>query len=298
MSNFFKIIFSIGFIIFFVMFSAKKLRKPGLEAVSQLSGVESISLAPKAASDYEARKTEAPVASAPTAVAESKPVSAPTAAPASASVETSPGAIVGRVTFSGKAPPEKKQSADADPKCKAAHPSGITLQNYVVAGDGGLAGVLVYVKDGLGGQKFPPSSTPIVLDQLGCMYNPMVIGVQVGQPLIIQNSDDTMHNVNAKAKKNKPFNIGQPKKGDNSTQKFDKAEVFINFKCDVHPWMSAYVGVVDHPFFAVSGLDGNYKISGLPESELTLVAVHPKAGESKPVKVKAGGKADFVFEGK
>jgi hypothetical protein len=209
------------------------------------------------------------------------------------------GSISGKVTLNGKAPADKVQQADADPKCKAAHAAGIPIRNYIVGASGGLANVFVYVKDGLAGKKFAPPATPVVLDQSGCMYNPMVIGLQTGQTLVVQNSDDTMHNVNCKAKKNTPFNIGQPKKGAKDEKKFDKAEVLISFKCDVHPWMSAYVGVVDSPFFAVTGEDGAYKLSGLPDGEYTVVAVHPKAGESKPVKIKvAGGEAkapDFVF---
>jgi plastocyanin len=208
------------------------------------------------------------------------------------------GSIAGKVTLNGKAPADKTMQTDADPKCKASHPSGVAIKNYVVDAANGLANVFVYVKDGLAGKKFPAPTTPLVLDQQGCMYNPMVLGIQTGQPLIIQNSDDTMHNVHALAKKNAEFNVGQPTKGQKSPHTFDKPEVFVKFKCDVHPWMSAYVGVVDHPFFAVSGADGSFKIAGLPDGEYTLVAVHPKAGESQPMKVKVSGgeaKADFIF---
>jgi hypothetical protein len=174
----------------------------------------------------------------------------------------------------------------------------IQLRNYFVAADGGLGNVLVYVKDGLAGKTFPVSSEKPLLDQVGCMYTPQVLGVQAGQTFIIQNGDDTMHNVNCQAKINPGFNISQAKKGDRSEKKFDKPEMFIKFKCDVHPWMSGYMAVLAHPFFAVTQADGSFQIKGLPDGEYTVVAVHPKAGESQPIKVKAGGTADLSIAAK
>jgi plastocyanin len=198
------------------------------------------------------------------------------------------GSISGKVTLNGK-PPADKAPTKAPADC---HVGEIQIRNYVVGADGGLGNVFVYIKDGLAGKKFDAPAAPVVLDQVGCMYTPQVLGLQVGQPLQIKNSDDTMHNVNAQAKKNAPFNLSQAKKGDQNDKKFEKEEVLIKFKCDVHPWMSAFVGVVNHPFFAVTKEDGTFKFTGVPDGEYSVVGVHPKAGESKPVKVKvAGGEA-------
>ena len=205
------------------------------------------------------------------------------------------GSVTGKITLAGKAPEAKKRPADTDAKCKAMHPDGVPIRNYIVGADGGLANVFVYVKAGLEGKKFPPSTTAVTLDQQGCLYNPMVFGIQVGQTLTIQNSDDTSHNVTLLATQNKPFNFGQPTKGMKNDVKFDKKEVLLKLKCDVHDWMSAYAGVVDHPFFAVTKEDGSFSISGLPPGDYKIAAVHPKAGEQiVPVKVAAGEvKADF-----
>lgn len=210
------------------------------------------------------------------------------------------GDVAGKATLSGKAPAEKTVQADADPKCKAAHPSGVPVRNYIVDDKGGLANVFVYVKDGLAGKKFPAPAQTVLLDQTDCTYTPMVLGIQTGQTLVVQNSDDTLHNVHATGKQNPGCNFAQPVKGAKNETKFDKAEVFVKFKCDVHSWMAAYVGVVSHPFFAVTGADGSFKLSGLPDGEYTLAAVHPKAGE-KTAKIKvsaAEAKSDFVFEAK
>jgi plastocyanin len=209
------------------------------------------------------------------------------------------GTISGKVILDGKAPAEKPIDFNADAKCKAAHSTAVTTRHYVVDASGGLANVFVYVKDGLAGKKFPASTTPVKLDQNGCLYDPYVLGVQVGQPLLVQNSDDTLHNVHALGKVNPEFNLAQPVKGKQDTKTFTKQEVFVKFKCDVHPWMFAFVGVVDNPFFAVTGADGSFKLTGLPDGEYTIAAIHPKIGTEQTMKVKvtggAEGKADFKF---
>jgi len=210
------------------------------------------------------------------------------------------GGIAGKTTLSGTPPAEVPIKFDADPKCKTMHSASATTRHYVVDGSGNLANVFVYVKEGLAGKKFPAPSSAVVLDQQACLYQPYVLGLQAGQTLTIQNSDDTLHNVHALGKNNPEFNIAQPVKGVKTDKQFTKTEVFLKFKCDVHPWMFAYIGVVEHPFFAVTGADGSFKIAGVPDGDYTIAAMHPKAGE-KTAKVKiAGGevKADFVFEPK
>lgn len=209
------------------------------------------------------------------------------------------GSITGKATLQGTPPAEKPIKMDADPVCAATHKTPATTRHYVVGPGGGLANVFVYVKEGLSGKKFPAPTTPKVLDQQNCLYMPYVMGIQTGQPLEIVNSDGTLHNVHCVAKVNKEFNLGQPMKGMKATKTFDKPEIMIQFKCDVHPWMFAYVGVVDSPFYAVTGEDGSFSITGLPPGEYTLEAWHHKAGTmTQKVKVEAGeAKApDFVFK--
>lgn len=161
--------------------------------------------------------------------------------------------------------------------CARANTGGVTFDNYVVA-DGGLDNVFVYVKDGLGNYHFDTPAEPVRLDQQGCRYVPHVIGVRAGQPLEVINSDDTMHNVHALPDVNREFNFAQHTKGQRNSRTFTAAEVMVPLKCDLHPWMKAYVGVVDHPFFAVTTGGGRFDLKSLPPGTYTIEAWHAKAG--------------------
>jgi plastocyanin len=150
-----------------------------------------------------------------------------------------------------------------------------------VGPDGGLQNVFVYVKDGLGELVFPIPATPVVLGQEGCMYRPRVLGIQVGQTLEILNGDDTLHNIHAMPERNAEFNKAQNGRGFLNTHVFSTEEVLVPFKCDVHKWMNAYVGVVHHPFFAVTGADGSFELKGLPPGTYTIEAVHETLGRQE-----------------
>ncbi len=215
----------------------------------------------------------------------STPAAAPAAAPSGPT-----GSVSGTATYVN-GDPDAEIAMDADPVCMSLHSDTVTTQK-VVATDGNLANVFVYVKDGLSGS-FPAPSVSALLDQAGCMYKPHVSGVQVGQTLVIRNSDETLHNVHALPSNNSEFNNGQPFKGMELEHTFDTAEVMVPFKCDVHPWMSSYIGVLDHPFFAVTGEDGSFSIDGLPVGDYTLEAWHEEFGtKSMTVSVTDGGSAD------
>ena len=211
--------------------------------------------------------------------------------------------ITGKVVLKGTPPPEITidMSTSPDKTCGAAHSKPVTTRHYVVGKDGGLANVLVYVKSGLEGKTFPAPAAEPMLDQVGCIYEPYVMGVMVNQKLKIKNSDPTMHNVHATPKVNKEFNFAQPIKDQVTERSFDKQEVPVRFMCNVHAWMFAYVGVFDHPFFAVTDKDGNFKISGLPNGKYTLEAYHVKThrdapGVSKEANVSGDTKVDFTIE--
>jgi plastocyanin len=175
------------------------------------------------------------------------------------------------------------------------HTTPVNTEFVVVGEGGGLANAFVYLKSGVQGD-FPPPSEPVVLDQQGCQYVPHVIGIQVGQPLEIVNSDETLHNIHAMGKANKEFNIGQPVKGLKTQRTFDAVEVMVPFKCDVHKWMNSYAGVLDHPFFAVSGADGSFTIDGVPPGSYTVEVWHEKLGTKEMnVTVAEGATADANF---
>ncbi len=208
--------------------------------------------------------------------------------------------ISGKITFEGTAPKMKKINTDADPKCAEMHAdSPLVSEDVVVNPNGTLKNVFVYVKSGLEGKTFEPPKTPVTIDQAGCHYVPHVFGMMAKQPLEIINSDDTLHNIHAMPTKSKEFNVGEPNKGMKTMKTFANPEVMVHFKCDVHPWMSAYVGVLDNPFYAVSGDDGTFSIKNLPAGEYTIEAWHEKYGtQEQKVKVGDGESktADFTFK--
>jgi len=205
------------------------------------------------------------------------------------------GAVAGRVTFAGTPPALPALRMDADPDC-AQQGSTAPDESVVVGGDGALQNVFVYVKDGLGNLRFPVPSTTVVLDQKGCRYAPHVLGAQVGQTIEIVNSDPTLHNIHAVPTANREFNTGQPITGMKSRHQFTAREVMVPFKCDVHPWMHAYIGVLDHPFFAVTGADGSFQLPGLPPGTYTIEAWHETLGtQTQTVTIGAKDTGDVAF---
>jgi plastocyanin len=209
--------------------------------------------------------------------------------------------VKGVVKFVGEAPKPRLISMKADRQCDAIHGGkSVTAEDVVVNPNGTLKWVFVYVKEGVKG-KYNPPNEPVVLDQQGCWYQPHVFGIMVGQKLEVRNSDPLLHNIHATPKKNKPFNIGQPVKGMKSYHTFDTPEIMVPFKCDVHPWMSAYAGVLDHPFFSVSNDKGEFEIKNLPPGTYTIEAWHEKFGTlTQTVTVKPGEtkQIEFTFERK
>ncbi len=210
------------------------------------------------------------------------------------------GDVSGKVSFEGTAPKSLPLRMDADKVCRAAHKAPVKGEEVVVNANGTLKNVLVYVKDGLGSKKFDAPAKKVTFDQKGCIYSPHVLGIQTGQELEVMNSDPTLHNVHSLSKANPQFNVAQPIKGMKLSKKFEKPEVF-KVKCEVHTWMGAYIGVFNHPFYAVSGDDGSFTIAKLPAGEYTIEAWHEKYGtQTAKVKVDAAGKAtaDFKFAAK
>lgn len=206
--------------------------------------------------------------------------------------------VSGKVSFEGAAPSREKIKMAADPVCLQQHKEPVLAEDVAVA-NGGLANVVVYVKEGAAGP-FTAPTIPVVLDQQGCVYHPHVFAIQVGQPLEIRNSDSTLHNINAQPKTNKKFNIAQPVKGMKTTKTFDKPEV-VPFKCNVHPWMNAYGVVVENPFFTVSDSSGSFTISGLPAGTYTVEAWHEKLGTQTQSVTVADGETkqlSFAFKAK
>ncbi len=188
------------------------------------------------------------------------------------------GVVNGRAIFQGTPPAREPLKGVNDPACQKALGDLPTSDTVLIGEGGALRNVFVYVKSGLDpGYSFEAPSKPVQLDQQGCLYAPKVVGVRVGQPLEVLNSDTTVHNVHGVPFENDEFNKGEMA-GARITQVFTKPETMIKIKCDVHPWMAAYVGVMPHPFFAVSGADGAFSVRSLPAGKYTLAAWHEKFG--------------------
>jgi len=206
--------------------------------------------------------------------------SAPSATPDGLRVDASTaGEVTGLVTIDGMAPMNAAIRMNADPICLREVKGPQAMETFVVGGDGkSLGNVFVYVKDGLGNYIYDTPTEPARIDQEGCRYIPHVFGMRVGQPLEILNSDPTLHNIHATPKMNREFNTGQPIEGMRTTHTFDQPEVMVPFKCDVHGWMNAYVGVLEHPYFAVTDNDGRFSIRTLPAGTYTIEAWHERLG--------------------
>jgi plastocyanin len=208
------------------------------------------------------------------------------------------GTIEGHIKLTGTPPANPVIRMGADPNCLQMHPGQRMFQEKVVrAADGSLANVFAYVRGSF--PKAAPSTTAVI-DQQGCLYHPRVQGTQVGQTLEVKNSDATLHNIHSLTTKDNTFNTGQPRAGMVFKYQLKSEEVMLQVKCDVHPWMTGYLGVLSHPYSTVSDAAGTFKISGVPAGKQTIQIWHEVYGPlSQVVDVKAGGttKVEFAYTG-
>ena len=220
---------------------------------------------------------------------------APAGAGAAAQIEN-PATITGTVSFAGTAPAPEPIDMSEEPTCAEKHQEP-PVMTRVALNDGRLANVFVYVREGLTGE-YPAAGPAPVLDQEGCEYHPHVLGVQTGQQFIIRNSDGLLHNINANPSVNRGFNMGQPTSME-GRRSFSEPEIMIPVRCDAHGWMEAYIGVVDHPYFAVTGEDGSFRIENLPAGTYVIEAWHETLG-TQTMNVTVGpnesGMADFSYD--
>src|SRR4029078_1362488 len=184
--------------------------------------------------------------------------------------------VSGTVTFGGAAPKAAKIDMMQDAACM-----GNIVAETIVANDGKLANVFVYVKDGLGDRTFDVPKDSVTIDQKGCRYHPHVLGVMTGQNVEIKNDDPTTHNIHPTPKDNREWNESQPPKAAPTEKTFAREEILLPVKCNQHPWMKMYVNVIKSPFFAVTGEDGKYEIKGLPPGDYTLAFVQEKLGTTE-----------------
>jgi hypothetical protein len=209
------------------------------------------------------------------------------------------GTITGKVTLQGAAPKFKPLGMDADAVCASKHSGPVFPEAVVTNQNGTLRNVLVYVKSGLEGKTFKVPDQPVTLAQNGCMYQPHVVGIQARQQLRVVTSDKTTHNIHPMPKVNREWNVSQPPGADPILETFSRPEVSIPVKCNQHPWMRAYIHVLSHPFFAVTGADGTYELKGLPPGNYQIEAVQEHYGAmTQPVTVapKQSVSSDFAYK--
>lgn len=215
-----------------------------------------------------------------------------------AAAQTNTGTIKGRIVLSGNPPGNPVIRMGRDPMCAKVNAGKQVVQETVLTRNGGLANVFVRLQGNF--PQTPVPTQPVTIDQKGCIYLPRVVGIRVGQTLQIRNSDDWLHNVHSQSTRNSSFNAGQPKAGLVYSYKPTQEEVMVKLGCDVHSWMTAYVGVVTNPYFTVSGEGGTFEIDKVPPGTHTIQIWHERFGMlTKMVSVKAGAvtTADFTYSG-
>lgn len=198
------------------------------------------------------------------------------------------GSIAGVIKFEGAPPPGVPVKLSKD--CVANAGPNPQSEAILVAADGGLQNAFVYVKAGLDpSYTYDAPAGPVELDQKGCIYTPRVLGVRVGQAIDVVNSDPTLHNVHAMPMVNQEFNKSQPIQNSHMLHTFTAPEVMVRFMCNVHNWMASYVGVMEHPYFAVTDATGKFEIKNLPPGTYTVEAWHEKFGR-KTMEITVGEK--------
>ena len=213
--------------------------------------------------------------------------------------ESTVGSVSGKISFEGTKPKLARILMDQDPVCVQKHSGPVYAEDGMVNDNGTLPSVFVYVKSGAEKYNFAAPSQSVELDQDGCLYKPHVLGIMVGQTLNILTKDATSHNIHPMPKDNREWNLSQPPGGAPLEQKFTRPEIMIPVKCNQHPWMRAYIGVTKNPFYAVTGSDGTFAITGLPPGEYTIEAWTATFGTQEQ-KVTVGPSeaktADFTFK--
>jgi len=236
----------------------------------------------------EGKKTEVPESPSETPAGATTPID-----------QSTVGSISGKITFEGTKAKLAVIHMDQDPVCVQKHSSPVSVEDGAVNANGTLPNVFVYVKEGAEKYSFPTPTEPAVLDQNGCMYKPHVLGIAVGQDLHVTSSDPTTHNIHPMPKDNREWNESQAPGAQPLDKKFARTEVMIPVKCNQHPWMRAYIGVMKNPLFAVTGSDGTFTIKGVPPGDYTIGAWTATFGTQEQ-KVTVGPKesktADFTFK--
>jgi hypothetical protein len=210
------------------------------------------------------------------------------------------GVLKGTVRFTGRKPARKAVDMSGDPACAEAHGGKAYDESLVVNPDGTLANVFIYIKTGLEGKKFEVPASPVTIDQRGCWFHQRVMGIQTGQTLQVTNSDPVTHNIHPLAQINREWNHSQGQGDAPLARKFIKPEVMIRVKCNIHSWMHAFIGVMEHPYFVVTGPSGTFEIRNVPPGDYVIEAWQEALGaQEQKITVTPTGtvETNFAFKG-
>jgi len=207
------------------------------------------------------------------------------------------GSITGSISYRGSKPARQVISMEAEEGCQKANAGKPVYDEQLLVGkNGGLISAFVYIQSGLENKKFEPVKEAVVLDQRGCMFTPRVLGIRPAQPLDLKNGDSVSHNIHPMPVNNHEWNQEQPPHAADVQHRFARSEVMIPVKCNIHAWMHAWIGVVDHPYFAVTAADGKFEWKNVPPGDYTIAVWHEKLPEQKQqVHVAAAGSAAVNF---
>jgi plastocyanin len=218
------------------------------------------------------------------------------ALPAAHVDEATAGTVSGRVLFDGPAPVMPVIDFSSNPQCERQHKTPQKAETVVVNSNKTLRNVFIWIKDGLPRARWTPPTETAKLDQLGCVYEPHVLGIMEGQELEILNDDPVNHNVHAESKVNAAWNESEAPRAEHKFKRFDSEEILFPVTCSVHPWMRSYIGVSPHPYFAVTGSDGSFTLKNVPPGTYTIEAVHEKYGRKEgKVTLAPNGSATLDF---
>lgn len=209
------------------------------------------------------------------------------------------GEVTGKIYFQGEKPKLLPLDMRHDPICVSEHEGTVYAQDGAVNDNGTLPNAFVYIKSGTGKLPETPPRNSVDLTQQGCMYEPHVLGIMVGQPLQVLTLDPTTHNIHVMGTANRDWNVTQQPGSPSVIRRFARPEVMIPVHCNEHPWMKAYIGVVSNPFYAVTGSDGSFTLKDVPPGEYTVEVWTATFGtQEQKVEVRAGETAslDFTFK--
>jgi plastocyanin len=210
------------------------------------------------------------------------------------------GILKGTIRFTGRKPARKKIDMSGEPACAEEHHGAVYDESVVVNPNGTLANAFIYIKSGLEGKRFEVPAAPVTIDQRGCWFHPRVLGIQTGQTLQVTNSDPVTHNIHPLAQINREWNHSQGQGDSPLARRFIKPEVMIRVKCNIHSWMHAFIGVVENPYFAVTGSDGTFEIRNVPPGDYLIEVWQETLGiQERKITISPAGEVEtnFTFKG-